>query len=190
MTTTCRSPTEGASTKTLPLFLITLTRTAKSQKIIKLSNLCHISVRMEAYRAQTGLAQCHNCQQFGHVWVNCRQPPRCLWCGGGHLHKECPKKGNSSSTPACCNCNLAEGRMPILPTTGAAATPRRSCKNGRCRGHQNLQRGVLFHPHHTRCLLRGGVPRQERESATTRSTSGDGSSQRSTTEGLCASSPA
>jgi hypothetical protein len=32
-----------------------------------------------------------------------------LWCGGGHLHKDCPEKGNASSTPACCNCQLAEG---------------------------------------------------------------------------------
>jgi hypothetical protein len=91
------------------LFLITLPRTTKSQEIFKLSSLCHISISVEAYRAQTGLTQCHNCQQFGHVSANYRQPPHCLWCGGGHLHKECPEKGNSSSTPACCNCQLAEG---------------------------------------------------------------------------------
>jgi hypothetical protein len=35
-----------------------------------------------------------------------------LWCGGGHLHKECPEKGNTDSTPACCNCKLAEGEKP------------------------------------------------------------------------------
>jgi hypothetical protein len=57
------------------LFLITLPRTAKSQDIFKLPSLCHISIKVEAYRAQTGLTQCHNCQQFGHVWANCKQPP-------------------------------------------------------------------------------------------------------------------
>jgi hypothetical protein len=31
---------------------------------------------------------------------------------GRYLHKECPEKGNSSSTPACCNCRLAEGEKP------------------------------------------------------------------------------
>jgi hypothetical protein len=91
------------------LFLITLQRTAKSQEIFKLQYLCHISIKGEAYRAQTGLTQYHTCQQFGHVWVNCKQSPRCLWCGGGHLHKECPQKGNPDLTPACCNCRLAEG---------------------------------------------------------------------------------
>jgi hypothetical protein len=94
--------------RNLPLFLITLPRTAKSQEIFNLNSLCHISIGVEAYRAQSGLTQCHNCQQFGHVWANCRQPPRCMWCGGGHWHKECPKE-NASSTPVHCNCQLVEG---------------------------------------------------------------------------------
>jgi hypothetical protein len=32
-----------------------------------------------------------------------------MWCGGGHLHKECPEKENAASIPACSNCRLAEG---------------------------------------------------------------------------------
>jgi hypothetical protein len=108
MRTTRRSPSEGTTTRNLP-FIVTLPRVAKSQEIFSLPSLCHISVRVEAYKAQTGLTQCHNCQQFGHVWANCKQPPHCLWCGGGHLHKECPEKGNVASTSACCKCQLAEG---------------------------------------------------------------------------------
>jgi hypothetical protein len=103
MTTTRRSPPEDPKTLNLPLFLVTLPRTAKSQEIFKLSSLCHIAIKVEAYRAQNALTQCHNCQQFGHVWANCKQPPRCLWC---------PKKENAASTPACCNCQLAEGEKP------------------------------------------------------------------------------
>jgi hypothetical protein len=53
--------------------------------------------------------QFYNCQQFNHVWTNCKQTsPRCSWCVGSHLNKECSEKGNASSTPACCNCQLAE----------------------------------------------------------------------------------
>jgi hypothetical protein len=70
---------------------------------------CHTTIRVEAYRAQNGPTQCHNCQQIGHSWANCKQPPRCLWCGDGHLHKEHPEKENAASTPACCNYHLAEG---------------------------------------------------------------------------------
>ncbi|PNF38110.1 hypothetical protein B7P43_G15356, partial [Cryptotermes secundus] len=112
MTTTRRSQSEEAITRDLPLFLITLPRTAKSQEIFNLPSLCHISIKVEMYRAQTGLTQCHNCQQFGHIWTNCKQPPSCLWCGGSHLHKECPEKGKSASTPTCYNCQLAEGDKP------------------------------------------------------------------------------
>jgi hypothetical protein len=112
MTTSRRSPSQETATRNLPLYLITLPRTAKSQEIFKLQYLCHISIRVEAYRAQSGLTQCHNCQQFGHVWANCRQPPRCMWCGGGHLHKDCPEKENTTSTPVCCNCQLVEGEKP------------------------------------------------------------------------------
>jgi hypothetical protein len=25
------------------------------------------------------------------------------------MHRDCPEKGNAASTPACCNCQLAEG---------------------------------------------------------------------------------
>jgi hypothetical protein len=92
----------------LPLFLITLPKNEKSQEIFKRTGLCHISINVEAYRSSNNLTQYHNCQQFGHVWANCSQPPCCLWCGGRHLHKECPEKVNAASTPACCNCELAD----------------------------------------------------------------------------------
>jgi hypothetical protein len=97
----------------LPLFLITLIRNTKSPEIFRLNNLCHIAIKVEAYRAQNSLTQCYNCQQFGHIWANCRQPPRCMWCGGGHLHKDCPEKeNNENSVPNCCNCSLKEGERP------------------------------------------------------------------------------
>jgi hypothetical protein len=76
MTATRRSPSDKSKTINFPLFLITLPRTTKSQEIFRLLSLCHIAIRVEAYRAQNGLTQCHNCQQFGHVWVICKQPPR------------------------------------------------------------------------------------------------------------------
>jgi hypothetical protein len=110
MSTTRRS--QDQTSKNLPLFLITLPRSDKSIEIFKLTSLCYIKIKVEAYKSQSGLTQCHNCQQFGNVWANCKQPPRCLWCGGGHLHKECPEKGKEDSTPVCCNCKLADGEKP------------------------------------------------------------------------------
>jgi hypothetical protein len=74
----------------LPLFLVTLLRTTKSQVVFRLSSLCHISIKVESYKSQNALTQCYHCQKFGHAWANCKQPPHYLWCGGGHLHKDCP----------------------------------------------------------------------------------------------------
>jgi hypothetical protein len=109
MTTNRRSSAEGTTTVNLPLFLTTLPRTTKSQDIFNLSSLCHIAIKIERYKVQNVLTQCYNCQKFGHVWVNCRQPPHCMWCWANHLHKDCPEKENTSSTPTCCNSQLAEG---------------------------------------------------------------------------------
>jgi hypothetical protein len=55
MTTTRRSPPEVYKTINLPLFLITLPRTAKSQQIFQLRSLCHILMKVEAYKAQSAL---------------------------------------------------------------------------------------------------------------------------------------
>jgi hypothetical protein len=77
-----------------------------------LTNICHIAVKVEAYRAQSGSTQCYNCQKFGHISAICRQPPRCFWCGRGHIHKDCPESQKENSTPNCCNCKLKEGERP------------------------------------------------------------------------------
>jgi hypothetical protein len=99
----------------LPLFLITLLRNTKSQEIFRLNTLCHVAIKVEAYRAQNSLTQCYNCQQFGHIWANCKQPPRYMWCGGGHLHKHCSEREkNENSVSKCCNCSLKEGERPHL----------------------------------------------------------------------------
>jgi hypothetical protein len=78
---TVRRYLEGSTSVTVPLFLVTLPRTAKSQDVFKLSSLCRISVKIEVYKSQNALTHCYNCQKFGHVWANCMQPHRCLWCG-------------------------------------------------------------------------------------------------------------
>jgi hypothetical protein len=58
MATTRRSNTEGPSTGNVPLFLITLHRTSKFHEIFRLTGLCHISIKVEAYRAQSELTEC------------------------------------------------------------------------------------------------------------------------------------
>jgi hypothetical protein len=104
MSTARRSP-EGATSITLSLLLVTLPRTTKSQDLFKLSNLCHISIKVVSYKSHNAFTQCYNCQKFGHIWANCKQPA--TW-GGMNLHKDCPEKGNTASTPTSCNRQLPE----------------------------------------------------------------------------------
>jgi hypothetical protein len=89
-------------------YLVTLARNVKSHEMFQLNGLNHIIIKVESSRAQTGLMQCYNCQNF--AWANCKQPPHCLWCSGGHLHKECLEKTNKESTPNCCIGTLAGER--------------------------------------------------------------------------------
>jgi hypothetical protein len=79
--TSKKTDPQGRSEVNLPLFLVTLPRTEKSQQIFKLNKICNIIIKVEAYRAQSGLTQCYNCQQFGHVWANCSN--RLVACGVG-----------------------------------------------------------------------------------------------------------
>jgi hypothetical protein len=169
MTSTHWSQSEETPTKNLPLFLITLPRTAESQEIFRLTALCHIAIRVEVYRAQNGLTQCHNCQQFGHIWANYKQPPCRLWCGGGHLHKKCPEKENAASTLTCCNCQLAEGEK-------AHPANYRGCRHAKLQKRKSQRRpktttGRVFSSNLTTsgisfaAALRGSIAQQQRPQA-------------------------
>jgi hypothetical protein len=144
MTATRRSHPEESKIIYLPLFLVTLPRTAKYQENLRLSRICHIAIRLAAYRAKNALTQCYNCQQFGHVWTYCKQRLRCLWYGSGHLYMECPEKGNTPSTPTCCNYLLAEGEKPHLPIIGAADTRMRRCRKKKSQRTPRTTTGRVF----------------------------------------------
>jgi hypothetical protein len=66
----------------LPLFLVTLRRNRKSQEVFKLASLSHVIIKVEAYRAQTGLIKCYNYQKFGHVWGKTGNT-HCILCSSG-----------------------------------------------------------------------------------------------------------
>jgi hypothetical protein len=142
MSSAHRSP-EGTPV-TLPSFLVTIPRTTKSHDIFRLSTLCHISIKVESYKFQSALTQYYNCQKYGHVWANCKQPPRCLWCGGGHLHKGCPEKGNTASTQTCCNCQLAEGEAAHPANYRVCRHAKEEIKNKKSLGTPKNTTGRVF----------------------------------------------
>jgi hypothetical protein len=147
-----------------------LPRAAKFQEIFRLPSLCHIASRVEAYRAQDALTQFHNCQQFGHVWANYKQIPRCWCCGDGHLHKDCPVKETLLSHQHAVTASWRRERKLIPPITAASDMRRSSYRSGSHREHPRLQRkGVLLNSHYPRCL-RGGAPWQQTAATTNSNT--------------------
>jgi hypothetical protein len=69
----------GVTHASLTLFLVTPAKNQKAPEIFKLTTICNIVIKTEAYRSQNGLTQCYSSERFGHMWVHCRQPSRCLW---------------------------------------------------------------------------------------------------------------
>jgi hypothetical protein len=157
MSTTRQSPAEGTTTVNILFFITTLPRTSKSHDIFKLRSLCKFANRVEAYEAQTGLAHCYNCQKFGDVWATCKQLSRCVWCGGGHLHKECMQKGNTVSIRTCSNCKLVGGEEPEL-------SKYRGCRHAK----EEMPKGKsqrATKPHHLRTIPRGDATQQHSNSS-------------------------
>jgi hypothetical protein len=140
MTTDRTAPNGQTHVEPFPLFLVTLTSNIKCEEIFKLNSLNIIIIKVELYRAQTGLTQCYNCQNFGHVWANCKQPPRCLWSDGGYLHREWSVKTNTECTPSCCNCSLLGDKPHLSSYRGcshAKGEPQR-------RTAQQTPKGILW----------------------------------------------
>jgi hypothetical protein len=143
MTSRKTIPEGGNQVTNLPLFLLTLSETENSKNIFKLSNLCNIIIKVEAYRTQNYLTQCHNCQQFGHVWANCKQPTRCL-CGRGHLQKDCPEKENENFASSCCNCKLKDGERPHPSTYHGCSHAKEEMLRRKPQKPQKEPTGLIF----------------------------------------------
>jgi hypothetical protein len=62
---------------------------------------CHVAIRVEAYKDQTGLTQCYNRQQFGMSGLTASDAR--IVSGVGAVGKK---------IPTCCNCKLVDGEEP------------------------------------------------------------------------------
>jgi hypothetical protein len=74
MTATRRTPSRQTHMESLTLFLVTLTRSIQSEEIFKLNGLNRIIIKVELFRAKTGLMQCYNCQTLAMFRPNASTP--------------------------------------------------------------------------------------------------------------------
>jgi hypothetical protein len=141
MTATHRSPPQESKIINLTLFLVTLSRTAKLQETFRLSSLCHIAVKEEAYRAQNALTQYHNCQDFGSPLLVVRRGSPAQ-----RVQLSVARRRNTQSR-----------KLSGLQTRERRDADREVAENTQDYNGE----GVLFQPHHSRRVLRGGAPRQD-----------------------------
>ena len=90
--------------RSLQMFQIELSDPAEVEAIISNKITCpqtEIIFKVEEFRAPISVLQCYNCQNFGHSAKNCKAKIKCVICGEGHSHKECP---NREKQPKCANC--------------------------------------------------------------------------------------
>lgn len=72
------------------------------KSIYKLPKILGLDVQLEPLRSKGNLIQCHRCQLYGHVQVNCYAEYKCMKCAENHSTHTCTKV---TTTPAkCSNC--------------------------------------------------------------------------------------
>jgi hypothetical protein len=91
-----------------------------------------------------------------------------LWCGGVHLHRECPEKTNTESTPSCHRCILEEkGETSSSVISRLPPRERRTTKKSTTSSQGILWQDVLLSVHLTRAVLNIYTVSRHATSATT-----------------------
>lgn len=94
-----------------PMFKIELTPEAskapkgKPHPIYDIRYVLYRKITVEEPHKNNSLAQCQNCQEFGHTKTYCKLTSVCVACGEQHVTKDCTKDKNNSKIKKCSNCN-------------------------------------------------------------------------------------
>ena len=87
--------------KPLPMFLADLEDDKYSKKALTINKLCYFDVTVEEYRSYKVPPQCGKCQAYFHTTSRCTYSPRCRWCGGEHITRQCKSSDLPSSCALC-----------------------------------------------------------------------------------------
>lgn len=89
------------------LWLIQLQAGSDANQLLQQRFFLHQNVVFER-KKQNSIAQCKNCQLFGHSARNCNHKYRCVKCQESHLPGHCPRSLDqqlaNDTPPACVNC--------------------------------------------------------------------------------------
>jgi hypothetical protein len=79
-----------------------------NKDIFDVEFLQQCKIRFEPPKHTRDIAQCANCQRYGHTKNFCYLKPRCVKCAGEHSTSQCPRKERSGDV----RCVLCGGNHP------------------------------------------------------------------------------
>lgn len=86
----------------LSMFFVDLAPTSNNKDIYNIKSLLHTRVVFEPPHTKRQIAQCMNCQRYGHTRAYCFRQPRCVACGKNHAKQNCTKTEDAPPTCALC----------------------------------------------------------------------------------------
>lgn len=92
---------KGRDSRPAPLVLVEIDKEYKSI-FTNLSQCLGLEIQVESLKVKSEVAQCHKCQEFGHVQKHCHAEFKCMKCGQSHMTSECTKP--VTTLPGCANC--------------------------------------------------------------------------------------
>ena len=86
----------------LPLLLVIIIKGELADRLLGLTSLCGLRIKVERSREAGHVPQCHRCQRFSHGSDSCHNEVACVSCGNPHPTKSCmvPALGHRY----CINC--------------------------------------------------------------------------------------
>nr|CAH7757711.1 unnamed protein product [Callosobruchus chinensis] len=81
----------------MPLIVVILPKTEKSQQVFNEHEVLGLSIRVEVQKNSRLIGQCHRCQKYGHAQSYCTASPKCLKCAQDHMTHLCPQTGQEET---------------------------------------------------------------------------------------------
>ena len=88
-----------------PTFIVHITQDSLLSELTKIRTIYFQRIYWDNVKKEK-VIQCHKCQRFGHVAVNCKLEYRCVKCNQTHTPGNCNLKRTeeNTTTPYCANC--------------------------------------------------------------------------------------
>jgi hypothetical protein len=90
------------------MFFLELKLTPNNRDIFNAKYIRQCKIEFEPPKQERNIAQCANCQKYGHTRNYFHLKPRCVKCAGDHLTNHCHRKERSSDV----QCVLCGGNHP------------------------------------------------------------------------------